>query len=171
MHAMFKIRIYSRKAFTLIELLVVVGIIAILATLILFAVNGARSKARDSVRKSEISQIGQFMTLACYVPEAGAGEYDLAEIAQELKTKYTGFERMFKRTPKDPRVGTDAQTFYRYLVVDGGADCAMYANLENKNEPVTLPDFTAPTAGGGKGVFQAAEEGWNNSNRFFQDSN
>lgn len=168
---MFKIRIFSQKAFTLVELLVVVGIIAILATLILFAVSGARAKARDSVRKSEISQIGQFMTLSCYVPHSGAGEYDLAEIADELKTKYTGFERMFKRTPKDPRVGTDTQTFYRYLVADGGSDCAMYANLENQNEPVTLSGFTTPTAGGGKGVFQAVEEGWNNSNRFFQDSN
>lgn len=168
---MIKIRFFPRKAFTLVELLVVVAIIALLASLILFVVSGARAKARDSVRKSEISQIGQFMSLSCFVPQAGAGEYDLAEIAQELKTKYTGFERLFKRIPKDPRIGTDAQTFYRYLVTDGGSGCAMYANLENKNEPVTLPELTNPTAGGGKGVFQAAVEGWNNSDRFFQDSN
>lgn len=46
-----------RKAFTLVELLIVVIIIGILATLIVVSYNGARAKARDSVRKTDLRNI------------------------------------------------------------------------------------------------------------------
>ncbi|NCN25919.1 prepilin-type N-terminal cleavage/methylation domain-containing protein, partial [Candidatus Falkowbacteria bacterium] len=46
-----------RKGFTLIELLVVIVIIGVLATLATVAVNGARTRARDSKRVSDLKQI------------------------------------------------------------------------------------------------------------------
>lgn len=45
------------KGFTLIELLVVISIIGILASVVLASLNGARTSAQDTRRKSELNQI------------------------------------------------------------------------------------------------------------------
>ncbi|HTK04701.1 MAG TPA: prepilin-type N-terminal cleavage/methylation domain-containing protein [Candidatus Eisenbacteria bacterium] len=161
-----------RRGFTLTEILIAIAIIGLLATLGMVAAGGALRQARDVKRKTSIAQIGRFLAGGqCYMPDAGAGDYDLGDIIGEVKAKFPQYAQYMSAVPKDPRGGTEAVTKFRYVVTGDGQACALYANLENKDEPVTLTSLTAPTPGGGSGVFDAAAPGPNGTTRFYQASN
>ena len=161
----------NKFGFTLIEILVVIAIIGLLASISVVLLTPALKKGRDAKRKNDLAQIGRFLTLACYLPDAGDGEYDLADLIQEFKTKNPQYANFISKTPKDPSKGSDAQTYYYYKVINNGAKCVLYANLENSAEAITLPLISAPTPGGGSGVLQADSPGWNRTNKYFQYSN
>lgn len=161
----------DRRGFSLIELLVVIGIIALLATIVLFNTAFAGKKARDTKRKSDISQIGRFITLGCYQPDGNVTEIDLIDLASELVAKNPQYQKYFSSVPKDPRSGSDTASNYIYIVNNDATSCALYANLESKGEKVTLPNLTAPTPGGGQGVLQGSSAGFNNTKVYFQFSN
>ncbi|MFA4818414.1 MAG: type II secretion system protein [Patescibacteria group bacterium] len=161
----------QRTGFTLIEVLVSVAIVAMLATIVAVYLLPARTKGRDAKRKVDISQIGRFLSAGCYMPDAGSGEYDMADLAGELKVKYPDYGGYLSNLPYDPKTGDSIKTNYRYGVTTDGRKCALYANLETDSEPITLPNLTAPAPGGGNGVLAAPAVGWNGTNKYFQFSN
>lgn len=160
----------NKQGFTLIEMMVVIVIIGILATLSLILFSNVKAKANDTKRKSDLAQLGQFLTASCYLPDAGAGTYDLITLFNELKAKDEKYQQIITKGWRDPKSPSESQANYFYLV-DSSGHCALYANLENSGEPVTLPTLAAPTAGGGNGVLTSITEGINGTNKYFQVSN
>jgi type II secretory pathway pseudopilin PulG len=155
-----------------VEILIVVGIIGVIASIALIATNPARKRARDAKRKFELAQIGRFLAgTSCYQPTGGPGEYDLALLYNEITTKNPQIKQMIAKVPRDPRGGSDTETFYTYLLSADGKKCALYANLENENEEITIKGLTDPTPGGGSGVLEGSTEGHNGTRIYFQSSN
>jgi prepilin-type N-terminal cleavage/methylation domain-containing protein len=54
---------YDQKGFTLIELLVVIAIITLLSSVVMVSLNGARAKARDARRISDIQELNKAVQL------------------------------------------------------------------------------------------------------------
>jgi len=160
-----------KDGFTLVEILVVIAIIGVLAGIIFVSLGSATGKARDAKRKVELAQIGRLISNGCYLPNAGAGDYDLTALVGELKIKYSQYTQYLNEAPRDPKSGTESESRYRYIVSDDGKKCALYVNLENNDEPVTLAGLTEPAPGGGSGVFQTSSAGWNGTNKYLQFSN
>jgi len=158
-------------AFTLIELLITVGIIGLLATVVMVALRGATVKARDTKRKAELAQIGRLLQSGCRAPNDGVLDIDLKDYAEQLIAQNPQYQTFLRNVPKDPKSGSDAQSGYRYIVNNDATKCALYANLENNEEPVTLTAINNPAPGGGTGVLQSSIKGPNGSDRYYQISN
>lgn len=155
------------RGFSLIEILVVVGIIAVVATIALVALGPVRRGARDQKRITDLTTMGRFLLAGeCYVPVGGAGDYDLQVLYNEIIASRPQLAQAISRAPRDPRLGTDESSGYKYIYSTGA--CALYANLENAGAAITLSQLSAPTAGPHVGTLQAAVIGPNGSDRYYQ---
>lgn len=170
LHRRGKLELVSKRGFTLIEILVAFVIVSILAISVLLVVQNTLNKGKDAARKTDITQMGRILS-ACYLPENGGGQYDIVPLLDEIFRVKPQYKAYVRRIPKDPRVGTETQSGYIYIVSADGTKCAVFANLENQNEPITLKNLTDPAPGGGSGVLRGNSIGVNGTNIYFQVSN
>lgn len=129
----------NKKGFTLIELLVVVAIIGILSTIGLVALNGARGKARDAKRASDIRQYA--LSFQSFIDGNGTSAYDIT----------TGSD-------------SDCDTF-----PGSAADCDLLQTFFGGNYPqdpgpaataVCVPNTAAPICSGYTDLDCATAAGW-----------
>ncbi len=101
------------KGFTLIEMLIVITIIALLASLILVGMGGARAKTRDSRRIADLHNVMNALEL--YYAKEGAypeGTYSSDTDWETFKAILTNAGIGVTRMPKDPLSNTDY--YYQY---------------------------------------------------------
>lgn len=142
----------KNKGFTLIEILVVIGLIAILATIVLIAINPARQfrQANDSQRVSNVNAIlnavGQYIADHKGALPPNTDDGDTATKIEIKKTSGANICASLVPTylpslPVDPSLGasiTDCTTDYvtKYKInLDGDKRITIYADQE---EPVLV---------------------------------
>lgn len=93
-----------KKGFTLIELLVVIAVIGMLSSIVLVSMGGARKKARDARRQSDLRQISSAMELCYDDPNcAGPDRYIATSAGVNTVTQIdTDGTPLYLKVPCDP---------------------------------------------------------------------
>ena len=134
----------SNKGFTLIELLVVIAIIGILASIVLVSLGGARSKARDAKRQSDIRQIATAQEMYY-----GDNEAYVTGVVSAVGTPAIGTYLDALVDPQGPTKGynwlantTCGQSYCAYATLENGTN--KYFSVSQKGTKALL---VAPTNG------------------------
>lgn len=121
----------KKLGFTLIELLIVISIIAIMVALILPNLAGARERAKDSRRKTDLNSLQQALRL--YYNDHQAFPVGNISALSALSPTY------MSAIPVDP---SSTATNVPYNYTSTGNTYILYTTLENASDP----DITASQA-------------------------
>ncbi len=140
-----KFKVQSSKllsGFTLIELLVVVAILGILSALILSNMNGARERARDAQRKSDLNQIKTAIRMYA-IDNTNKFPTTATVVFGSALTNALGTMTYMNLVPDDPSHGTSSAPQYSYTAVGADlSDFCMFAGLENLSDQEALKSHT-----------------------------
>jgi general secretion pathway protein G len=120
----------KQKGFTLIELLVVLAIIGILTSFLLANLVGAKARARDAERKSDLRQIQAALELY-RADQSSYPAQPLPNCGSSLPAPSGGTIYM-QKIPCDPL--NSGQNVYTYIQTGGGTGYTLIACLENVND-------------------------------------
>ncbi len=115
----------ATAGFTLIELLVVISIIGILAGMVVVSFTSSQKQARDTQRKSDLTQ---FRTALEAFANRGSGLYPVYVSATDLSGTVCPAIGFSGSCPEDPK---SSATAYQYCSNTGGTDYVLWATLEN----------------------------------------
>ena len=131
----------KNNGFTLLELLIAIAIIAILTSLSLVALGGAREQARDGRRKSDLETIRSALELykadCNQYPAAGA----FPAVGSALSGTCSGGTNTYlQKRPGDPSGTTFGS--YSYVPVLTGTSYTSYTLCARLEDPPTSPDIS-----------------------------
>jgi prepilin-type N-terminal cleavage/methylation domain-containing protein len=147
----------SSRGFTLVELLVVIGVLGVLATGLLIAINPAQqlAKARNAARKNSLKQMADALERyrvangryppSGYCAASGSSWYNCgAEWIPGLVTS-----RELKILPTDPRQGQvflpcNRASYTYYIYVSNGTDYKIIAHCTLEGPPPANDPFLDP---------------------------
>ncbi|MDP2684463.1 MAG: prepilin-type N-terminal cleavage/methylation domain-containing protein [bacterium] len=144
-----------QSGFTLIELLVVISIIGILSSFAVVSLNNARNKARDALRKADMTQIRTAINLYYdendVYPICGTWDDNAADFGASLQTGSNcynttlstaltaGAKPYLGQMPKDPKNPTnnpalDTTYLYRYVSDSNGSAFVLVYRIEDNTD-------------------------------------
>lgn len=118
----------KNKGFTLIELLIVLAIIGVLSSFLLANLIGAKARARDAERKSDLRQ----MQAAFELYRSDQGTYPASPLPACGTGLVNGATTYMQKIPCDPL--NTGQFVFSYTQTGGGTGYTLVACLENVND-------------------------------------